>query len=429
MSTDDKKDNERDETEASEAETERDEEAQDDAESAADSDASAAADGSEDGEDAAVQAPRNRAERRQLAKQVKRGQATPDGEVKERDRNKAVVRPKVPPRTVTGKSTANTDEVPPWVKNLGEWLSARRTTVFAAAAAVVLGGVGIAYGVQKRSESRATRAVKVVDAAEIFVAEVRGADAPPDPANAPPRRIRPYTTHADRARAALAAAEQATQGSADLATVPDRANAARRRVVRPRPLRRGEERARRRDGRRPGRARGASARNAGIFARSSQRAARGVASVRRARARRRRVLARPRRRTIRRAFFGARTKTTAPRTCFTDSSSARIVRAPTRRARAPRARWSNRRARCCTKLHQRIRSDAPNRCRRTKVKCCVVCSNNSETACKFALRDRAARSDAAGARARLRVLVARVVVVELRHGAARRSGLTRSATR
>ncbi len=221
MSSDDEKDKQRQDSAANEAETERDEDAQDeDAEaSGADAAAAGAADG-EEGDESVAQAPRNRAERRQLAKQVKRGQATEDGEVKERDRNKAVVRPKVPPRTVTGKSTANTDEVPPWVKNLGEWMSARRTTVFAAVAAVVLGGAGIAYGLQKRADSRGEQAFKVVEAAEIFVAEVRGPDATPDPANMPPRRIRPYGDHTARARAALAAAEQASQGSADLATVP-----------------------------------------------------------------------------------------------------------------------------------------------------------------------------------------------------------------
>lgn len=225
MATDDEIEKKRDANEAEDEANERDEDdAQNDADSDAPSDApravTAAADGDEGDEGEGAQQPRNRAERRQLAKQVRRGQATEDGEVKERDRNKAVVRPKVPPRTVTGKSTANTEEVPPWAKGLGDWLSARRTTVMAAAAVVLIGGIGGAIAVSKTSESRGARAEKIVDAAEIFSAEVRAADAPADPPGMPPRRIRPYTDHASRARAALAAAEQAVSANADLATAP-----------------------------------------------------------------------------------------------------------------------------------------------------------------------------------------------------------------
>lgn len=218
MASDDEKDKQRDESGSDEEETDREESAQEDAEGASNAPADGDADG--EGDEGKPQAPRNRAERRQLAKQVKRGQATEDGEVKEKDRNKAVIRPKVPPRTVTGKSTANTDEVPPWVKRLGDWLSEHRTKVFAGIAAAVVLGAGGAYVTNTRGDSRAADALKVVNAAEIFVAEVRGADAPPDPRSMPPRRIQPYTEHAARARAALAAAESASQVSADLATAP-----------------------------------------------------------------------------------------------------------------------------------------------------------------------------------------------------------------
>jgi tetratricopeptide (TPR) repeat protein len=210
----DEKNKQRDESVSDEEESDREESARDEGEA----DSTARAEG--EGDEAAPQAPRNRAERRLLAKQVKRGQATEDGEVKEKDRNKAVVRPKVPPRTVTGKSTANVDEVPPWVKSIGDWLSEHRTQVFGGITAAVLLGAGLAYGINKRGAARAADAYKVVNAAEIFVAEVRGPDAPPDRPGMPPRRIQPYADYAARARAALAAAEQAVQVSADLATVP-----------------------------------------------------------------------------------------------------------------------------------------------------------------------------------------------------------------
>jgi tetratricopeptide (TPR) repeat protein len=216
VASDDEKDKQRDKSASDEEETDREASAQDEGE--AESTARAEGEAAGEGDEAAPQAPRNRAERRQLAKQVKRGQATEDGEVKEKDRNKAVVRPKVPPRTVTGKSTANVDEVPPWVKNLGDWLSERRSQVFGGIAAAILLGAGVAYGLNKRSTTHAADAYKVVNAAEIFVAEVRGPDAPPDRPGMPPRRIQPYADYAARARAALAAAEQASQVSADLGT-------------------------------------------------------------------------------------------------------------------------------------------------------------------------------------------------------------------
>lgn len=221
MATDDDKDKQREERTDDEAERdreERDEDQDEDEERDEDAPAREPAEGEAEGDGSVVQEPRNRAERRQLAKQVKRGQATPDGEVKERDRNKAVVRPKVPPRTVTGKSTANTDEVPLWAKNIGDWLSERRTTVLAAAAVVILGGAGIAYGVQKRGESRSADAIKVVEAAEASLAPVRNADDPPDPPNMPPRRIQPYADYRARATAALSAADRAAQAPADLGT-------------------------------------------------------------------------------------------------------------------------------------------------------------------------------------------------------------------
>lgn len=181
------------------------------------------ADGAEEGEGEQVPAqPRNRQERRELAKKVKRGQATEDGEVKETDRNKkkVIVRPVVPPLTVTGKSTANVDEVPPWVKRTGDWLAARRTTVFAAAAAVIIGGVGVSYAVRARADSRASQAAKLVEAAQIANAEIRAADAPPEGPNRPPRITPTYVDHAARARAALTAAENAVNVSADLPTIP-----------------------------------------------------------------------------------------------------------------------------------------------------------------------------------------------------------------
>ncbi len=165
-------------------------------------------------------APRNRAERRALAKKVERGQATAEGEEPERDRNRAAVRPKVPPRTVTGKSTANTEEVPPWARRAGDWLSARRTAVFGAAAAAVIGGFAVSYGLQSRDGARGAASHRVIETAEIANSEVRGPDAPADPPGMPPRRVRAQTDHAARARATLAAAEQAVGASADLPTAP-----------------------------------------------------------------------------------------------------------------------------------------------------------------------------------------------------------------
>ncbi|MDP3279425.1 MAG: tetratricopeptide repeat protein [Deltaproteobacteria bacterium] len=129
------------------------------------------------------------------------------------------MRPKLPPLTTTGKSTANTDEVPPWVKRTGDWLADRRSTVFGVVAAIVLAGVGGTYAMDRRIEKRAEQAAKTVQAAEISNAEVRGADAPADPPNAPPRRIRAYASHTERARAALAASEQAI-GTGDMQISP-----------------------------------------------------------------------------------------------------------------------------------------------------------------------------------------------------------------
>ncbi len=222
MSTDEDKDKQRAESAGDEDQAERDEDELEGAESSSEGAATpgVSAEGEESGDEGEPQAPRNRAERRALDKKVKRGQATADGEVKERDRNKVAVRPKVPPRTVTGKSTANTDEVPMWAKNLGEWLSARRTGVVAAAAAVVLGGVAVSYAVQGNAASRGAAAYRLVEAAELSTAEVRGADAPADPPGMPPRRVRTFSDHTARARAALAAAETAAQASADLPSTP-----------------------------------------------------------------------------------------------------------------------------------------------------------------------------------------------------------------
>ncbi len=187
------------------------------------SDLGVLADGSEAVEGELVPTtPRNRAERRELAKKVKRGQASEEGEVKETDRNKkkVIVRPVVPPLTVTGKSTANTDEVPPWVKRTGDWLAAKRTTVFAAAAAVLIGSVGLVYTVRARADSRATQALKLIEAAQISNAEIRATDAPPEGPNRPPRITPTYADHMARARAALTASDNAINVAPDLATVP-----------------------------------------------------------------------------------------------------------------------------------------------------------------------------------------------------------------
>jgi tetratricopeptide (TPR) repeat protein len=209
VASDDEKDKQHDAGESDEEESDREQTARADGEAA-----SSDRDADEENE-AATRAPRNRAERRQLAKQLKRGQVTEDGVVKEKDRNKAVIRPKVPPLTVTGRSTANVDEVPPWVKRFGDWLSTHRAQAFGGIAVMILLGVGIAYGIDKRASTRAADAYKIVNVAEIFVAEVRGPDAPPDRPGMPPRRIQPYPDYTARARAALSAAEQASQASAN----------------------------------------------------------------------------------------------------------------------------------------------------------------------------------------------------------------------
>jgi tetratricopeptide (TPR) repeat protein len=102
---------------------------------------------------------------------------------------------------------------------LGDWLSARRTTVITATAVLTLTGAGAAYALQRRAEAQGAQAHRVVEAAELSLAQVRSAEDPPDPPNAPPRRVRTFSDHTARARAALAAAEQAMQGSSDLVAI------------------------------------------------------------------------------------------------------------------------------------------------------------------------------------------------------------------
>lgn len=186
----------------------------------------------EAGDEQGESRPRNRAERRLVAKREGRGQPA-EGRV---DRNRAF-RSKVqteaeeralaeeerkfrlPPKTVSGRNSGSED-VPEWARSFVEWMSARRSTM-TIAAVVVLAAAGGAVGVTKYQGDRAARAAaSLSEAVTAIDGTIRAADAPPDPPGSPPRRGATFADYAARSRAALEAFRRTQQQPGNAAVVP-----------------------------------------------------------------------------------------------------------------------------------------------------------------------------------------------------------------
>ncbi|MEI8256727.1 MAG: tetratricopeptide repeat protein, partial [Deltaproteobacteria bacterium] len=146
--------------------------------------------------------PRNRAERRQLARQKRRGQIK---EVEDDSDAAAVAsgRPRVPPKTVTGKT--NADEIPVWAKSSVNWLTSNGKSLALGAALVLAVAGGAVFWSWRRDDQLAKGASAYRDAIEISTATIRAADAPPEPAGAPTRRTPTFVDRNARAQAALRA--------------------------------------------------------------------------------------------------------------------------------------------------------------------------------------------------------------------------------
>lgn len=184
--------------------------------------------------------PRNRAERRAMAKAARRGRtaqiadpalsATAEGEEGTGDpligpntsiggetpRIDEPKRPKVPPRTIS-KGTGNTDGVPEWALRAGDWFTKNRSNVVNTTLAVLLVGGAIfgwrAYSVSK--ESRATNTY--AEALQAAFAVVT----PEEPAADDPRRdVLHYRSIEDRSRATLERIRRAEQGNGSATVAP-----------------------------------------------------------------------------------------------------------------------------------------------------------------------------------------------------------------
>ncbi|MFO0653408.1 MAG: hypothetical protein U0326_44720 [Polyangiales bacterium] len=177
--------------------------------------------------------PRNRAERRAMAKAARRGRsaqiadpalsATVEGEEGAGDpligpntsiggetpRIDEAKRPKVPPRTIS-KGTGNAEGVPEWALHAGDWFTKNRSNVVNITLAVVLVGGAIfgwrAYSVSK--EARATNAY--ADALQAAFAVIT----PEEPAADDPRRDVPhFRSLEERSRTTLERLRRAEQGN------------------------------------------------------------------------------------------------------------------------------------------------------------------------------------------------------------------------
>ncbi len=161
--------------------------------------------------------PRNRAERRQLARQKRRGQLKADETVDAATGSSR--RPRVPPKTVTGKN--NADEVPLWAKSSVDWLTRNGKSLALGATLVLAVAGGAVFWAWRRDDQLAKAASAYRDAIEISVATIRAADAPAEPANAPARHTPTYADRTARAQAALRAFREVENryGSSPIATL------------------------------------------------------------------------------------------------------------------------------------------------------------------------------------------------------------------
>jgi tetratricopeptide (TPR) repeat protein len=163
-----------------------------------------------------AEAPRNRAERRAAAKRERRG-VRPNRSVVEPGVPLSA-RPRVPPKTVTGRSSA--DEVPPWARKLVDTMGRHRGTLIGGAVVVVAVVAGSIGWTLRREHKQAEAAALFQQAVEIEMAPIRAADAPPEPASAPPRRGPTYPDHVARSRAALEAFRRVSQRFPDAPITP-----------------------------------------------------------------------------------------------------------------------------------------------------------------------------------------------------------------
>ena len=151
----------------------------------------------------ALEEPRNRAERRIRAKQERRGQLEKQRKELEADQAAANRRVKLPPKTVSGKS--GSEDVPPWARGSVEWMT-KNAKGLATGIVVVLAVAGGAVFWQWRHDNQFAKAASSYnDALQISGAQIRAADAPPDPPNSPPRRGPTFPDTTARAQAALRA--------------------------------------------------------------------------------------------------------------------------------------------------------------------------------------------------------------------------------
>ncbi len=189
-----------------------------------------------------VNAPRNRAERRAMAKAARRGRSVQLGDADaaaaegaegagdaligpntsiggETPKIEDVVgarRPKVPPRTIS-KGTGNAEGVPEWALRAGDWFTKNRTNVVTAllAALVLSGGF---FGWRAYTTSREARASGAyADALQTEFALIT----PEEPGADDPRRDLPhYRTFEDRERAALQKLRRAEQANPSAQVTP-----------------------------------------------------------------------------------------------------------------------------------------------------------------------------------------------------------------
>lgn len=185
--------------------------------------------------------PRNRAERRAMAKAARRGRtaqlsdegagATPATDETSGDPLlgpntsiggdtpalvDSVRRPKVPPRTIS-KGTGNADGVPEWALHAGDWFTRNRAKVVNGTLAVVLVG-GAIFGWQAFNGSRQARATNSFsDALQASFAIIT----PEEPAADDPRHDVPhYRSLEDRNRATLEKLHRAMQGNEGARVAP-----------------------------------------------------------------------------------------------------------------------------------------------------------------------------------------------------------------
>jgi hypothetical protein len=185
--------------------------------------------------------PRNRAERRAIAKAARRGRTVrvgdegavaADGSDGSGDPligpNTSIggdtpklddagpKRPKVPPRTMS-KGTGNAEGVPEWALGAGEWFTKNRTNAVTVLLTVVVLGGGLfgwrAYSTAREARATGAYAEALKSTFAIIAAEEPGAD---DPRRDLPR----FRTFEERGRASLEKLRRAEQGNSSARVTP-----------------------------------------------------------------------------------------------------------------------------------------------------------------------------------------------------------------